>query len=101
MRERDIASARLTEGEKDKYLWDDRVRGLALRVRQKSKSFVLKMRIDGQIRWLVIGRWGEITLKEARSVAKRKLGAIALGNDSTADRKPRLRVFSQLIAPSS
>ena len=73
MKEKDIASAQLDPCGKVQYVWDDRVRGLALRVRQKSKSFVLKVRIDGKIRWITIGRWGDLTITQARVVAKRKL----------------------------
>ena len=47
MREREIAAVQAKPGDKSTYLWDDRVRGLPLRVRGSSKTFMLKAKIRG------------------------------------------------------
>ena len=89
MREREVAAAKPVPGKESTYLWDDKVRGLALRVREGSKTFFLKAKIKGRTRWIRIGRWGEITLTQARKVARQKLAEIAIGDDPTAARRKR------------
>ena len=87
MRERDIAAAQVEEGKESSYLWDDRVTGLGLRVRKTSKTFVYKAKIRGRTRWISIGRYGEITLTDARKIARRHLVSIASGQDPTDQRQ--------------
>jgi hypothetical protein len=87
MREREIATAVVPEGKEDFFLWDDRIKGLALRVRARSKTFVFKTRIDGRARWLKIGRWGPITLTEARKIAPGFVVEIASGKDPAESRR--------------
>ena len=87
MREREIAAAVVPEGKKDFFLWDDRIKGLALRVRARSNTFVFKTRIDGRARWLNIGRWGSITLTDARKIARGFAVEIASGKDPAESRR--------------
>ena len=92
MREREIAAIQAKPGDKSAYLWDDRVRGLALRVRGSSKTFMLKAKIHGRTRWIRIGRYGELTLTQARQIARKHVAEIAMGEDPTEKRRQRITV---------
>jgi hypothetical protein len=46
MREREVAAAKPVPGKESTYLWDDKVRGLALRVRAGSKTLRAPKRVD-------------------------------------------------------
>jgi integrase len=69
-------------GAADIYAWDDRVAGFGVKVTPKgARIYLLKYRIGGAQRWLVLGRHGEITAEDARTKAVRLRGAIANGED--------------------
>ena len=69
------------------HVWDDELTGFALRVEPSGvKTFVIKYRAEGggrsaKQRWLVIGRFGQLTPDQARKIAKAKLGSVAAGAD--------------------
>jgi integrase len=65
-------------------LWDLEIPGFGIRVMPTGrKSFVLKFVVSGQQRWLTIGRYGDLTLEEARKIAQAKRGDVAKGEDPT------------------
>jgi site-specific recombinase XerD/uncharacterized protein (DUF433 family) len=74
------------------FLWDGELRGFGVRVIPSGlKSFVLQYRnADGRSRRIVIGRYGVITVEQARVEARDKLAAIAKGADP-ADERPTAR----------
>ncbi len=88
MRERDITAAQADEKRDSYCLWDDRIKGLALRVRKNSKTFVFKTKIAGRTRRIKIGRWGEITLTAARKIASQHIVEITSGGDPNERRHP-------------
>ena len=65
------------------FLWDGELRGFGVRVISSGlKSFVLQYRnAEGRSRRIVIGRYGVLTVEQARDAAKIKLGVIAAGRD--------------------
>jgi integrase len=65
------------------FLWDSELRGFGVRALPSGlKVFVLQYRnAEGRGRRLVIGRYGVMTVDEAREQAKIKLGAVAGGTD--------------------
>ncbi|GKS58184.1 integrase [Nitrospira sp.] len=69
------------------FVRDGELRGFALRVTPGSKSFVLERSIHGRVRRLTLGRYGEITVEQARDLAKKKIGEIADGKDPAERRK--------------
>ena len=71
-----------------KILWDDNPQGLGVRVSSKSiKTFFIKYRNQyGQQRKLSIGKYGVLTLEQARKLAKEHLVAIAKGNDPSKEK---------------
>ena len=73
-------------------LWDSELSGFGVRVEPTgSKTFFVRYRAGGgrrgPKRFVKIGRYGSVTVDEARKEAKRILGAAATGNDPAAERK--------------
>ncbi|MGY4752616.1 integrase arm-type DNA-binding domain-containing protein [Pannonibacter sp. Q-1] len=65
------------------FLWDGELKGFGVRITKAgAKTFILQYRnAAGKSRRINIGRYGVMTLENARSEAKIKLGAIAAGED--------------------
>jgi integrase len=70
-------------------VWDTHVTGFGLQPRPSGmKTFILVYRNKaGRVRRLTIGRYGQVTVDQAREAAKHYNGVIALGGDSVMDRK--------------
>ncbi|MBI4001064.1 MAG: site-specific integrase [Nitrospira defluvii] len=71
------------------FLRDDLLRGFGVRLTPGSKSFFLEKLIHRQVRRLTLGRFGEMTLDEARAIAKKKMVEIDEGRDPVAERRQR------------
>jgi integrase len=69
--------------------WDVSVTGFGVLVRPSGlKTFVLVYRNpQGRVRRLTLGRYGRITVDQAREAAKHHNGKIVLGSDPVADKK--------------
>jgi integrase len=74
--------------EKQIILWDSEIRGFGVRVMPSGlKTFVVQYRNkDGIKRRINLGRFGVITVDQARDLAKVRLGEVAAGDDPA---KPR------------
>lgn len=70
------------------FLWDDELRGFGVRAMPSGlKVFILQYRNDeGRSRRIVLGRYGVLTVEQARKQAIMKLGAVAGGNDPAEER---------------
>jgi integrase len=75
------ALAKPAEGQD--FLWDGEIRGFGVRVVPSGlKTFVVQYRnAEGKSRRIKIGRFGIMTVEEARELAKVKLGRVADGID--------------------
>jgi len=74
------------------FLWDGELRGFGVRaIPSGLKTFVLQYRNrEGRSRRVVIGRYGILTVEQARDKAKIMLGAVADGQDpAETDEGPR------------
>lgn len=71
------------------FLRDDLLRGFGVRLTPGSKSFFIEKLIHGRVRRLTIGRFGEMTLDEARANAKKRMVEIDEGRDPVAERRQR------------
>src|SRR5574340_1384147 len=71
------------------FLRDDVLRGFGVRLTPGSKSFFLEKLIHGQVRRMTLGRFGEMTLDEARANAKKRMVEIDEGRDPVAERRQR------------
>ena len=70
------------------YLWDTEIAGFGLRIYPSGrKAFVVTYRVRGKQRFLTIGRYGELTLPQARGKAHEVLGQARKGEDPAADRR--------------
>jgi integrase len=73
------------------FLWDGQLKGLGARVDPSgTKTFVLRYRpkgygARGPKRFITIGKFGVLTVDEARNRAREILGAVATGGDPAAD----------------
>jgi integrase len=73
-------------------LWDTELAGFGLRIEPSGlKTFVARYRAgggrSGTLRQATIGRYGALTVEEARTKAKRLLGAAAGGGDPVGDQR--------------
>jgi integrase len=67
---------------------DDSLRGFAVRITNSgTKSFVIEKLIKGKVRRITLGRYGELTVEQARKEAQKLLGKIATGIDPIAEKQ--------------
>lgn len=73
----------------NQFIWDSELRGFGVTVGQQgTKSFVVQYRNpSGQSRRKVIGRFGLMTVEEARRTARVMLGEVAKGADPVEETK--------------
>ena len=71
--------------------WDSEVRNFGVRITSGGvKTFVIRYRnADGRSRRLSIGRYGTLTIEQARKQARIKLGTVAAGADPAEDGQQR------------
>ena len=78
------------EGKQDTYILFDTVTdGFGIRVGNRSKHFVVQKRFGQKVHKHSIGKYGEITLDQAREVAKEYLYKISQGIDPTIQKQQR------------
>lgn len=89
---------RLTKTIVDKAPWpvgkdqifyrDDELKGFALRVTSSGvKSFVVETLVNNKVRRMTLGKYGKLTVKQARKEAKSLLGKIAKGHNPIVEKK--------------
>jgi integrase len=68
--------------------WDADISGLGVRLYPSGKkSFVLSYRQNGTKRLYTVGQYGQVTLEQARDLAKKRLGEVADGKDPVITRR--------------
>jgi len=71
-------------------VWDSEIQGFHVRISPKGrKTFVLTYRYEGFVKEITIGTYGNLTIEEARRLAKKLTGQIADNIDVSAQRKAR------------
>jgi integrase len=69
------------------YRWDTELPSFGVRVYPSGrKSFVITYRVRGKQRFYTLGRFGEMTLQEARTLALEHLGKARRGEDPAGER---------------
>lgn len=83
-----VVDALQPEPDRDVFAWDSELRGFGVRVKPSGvKSFLIQYRnTGGRTRRLVLGQHGALTSELARDLARKKLTAVAEGDDPSADR---------------
>lgn len=80
-----------TEVSKPIFYRDDSLKGFGVKVTSLGrKSFVVEKRINGKVRRITVGTYGELTVEQARREAQKLLGDIAQGKDPVAEKQHRL-----------
>lgn len=86
-----IIDALKTSGnaEQDRFIvWDSALPGFGVRVAPSGrKVFLLSYRVHGRKHIMTLGTYGPITLDQARTLAKQRLGAVVQGEDPVEQRK--------------
>lgn len=84
-----IVDKALPPQSKDQIFYrDGELKGFALRVTASGvKSFVVETVIGNKVRRMTLGKYGKLTVEQARNEAKKLLGKIATGVDPIAERK--------------
>ena len=79
-------------GKGQAFVWDTEIKGFGMRVGSTgAKTFVIQYaNAEGRLRRVKIGRFGVLTVEQAREMAKIKLGTVAAGQDP-AEEKRRAR----------
>lgn len=74
--------------DKEVVLWDSSLPGFGVRIKPSGvKSFVIQYRNrHGRSRRVTLGRYGVMTLEEARTEARQQLSAVSRGSDPRQDR---------------
>ena len=87
--DRFLAALALEPGQKDRLLFDTETPGLGVRLSASgARSFLVQWtdRATGKKKREPIGRWGAITIEQARTATRATLGAVARGMDPSAER---------------
>jgi integrase len=90
--DRILAALKVENGRKDRLVFDTACPGLAVRVTARGRRIFLVQWTDRATRRKVreaLGVWGSLTIDEARTAARARLGAVAKGTDPKAERLRR------------
>lgn len=76
-------------GNRDRFLWDESLPGFGIRIKVSGiKTFILQYRnAHGRSKRFTLGRYGQITLDQARREATKLKGVIGFGQDPAESRK--------------
>lgn len=76
------------DGNERCVVWDSLLPGFGVRVYPSGrKAFILSYRIQGRKRLLTLGMYGALTLDQARSLARIRLGEATVGEDPVEQRR--------------
>jgi integrase len=80
------AALALPRGKTDHIEWDDDLPGLGVRLRGKSKRWVVQYRIGTQQRRESLGDVRRVNLEDARKIARQRFAQVELGADPVGER---------------
>ncbi|MFC1325544.1 MAG: DUF4102 domain-containing protein, partial [gamma proteobacterium symbiont of Ctena orbiculata] len=85
-----VDKAPIPSDKKQVFIRDSVLPGFGLRITDKgTKSFIVEKRVGGRVRRQTLGRFGPLTVEQARREAQKQLGKIAMGIDPIAEKKTR------------
>lgn len=83
-----VDDAQLPVGKDQIFYRDDQLKGFALRVTASgTKSFVVEKNIDNKVRRITLGKYGALTVEQARKEAQKVIGQIATGINPIAEKQ--------------
>jgi integrase len=72
------------------FFRDDQLKGFAIRITTSGvKSFIVEKLVSGKVKRMTLGRYGELTVEQARKEAQKLLGKIATGIDPIAEKQSK------------
>ena len=82
-----VDDAKLPVDKDQVFYRDDQLKGFALRVTASgTKSFVVEKNIGNKVRRITLGKYGALTVEQARKEAQKIIGQIATGIDPIAEK---------------
>src|SRR5262245_42813990 len=81
-----VAALTLPTGKVDHFQWDSDLPSFGVRLRGKTKSWVVQYRIGPRQRRESLGDVRKVTLEDARKIARQRFAKIELGVDPVAER---------------
>lgn len=90
-----IDAAKHPGGDEQFVLWDDRNPGFGVRVYPSGrKTFIMRYRNAGnRYKYLTLGRFGTLTLQQARDLATQRRGDVVKGEDPAEEKASRRRAL--------
>jgi integrase len=83
-----VDDAQLPIGKDQVFYRDDQLKGFALRVTASgTKSFVVEKNIGNKVRRITLGKYGALTVEQARKEAQKIIGQIATGINPIAEKQ--------------
>lgn len=83
-----VDDAQIPVGKDQIFYRDDQLKGFALRVTASgTKSFVVEKNIDNKVRRITLGKYGALTVEQARKEAQKVIGQIATGINPIAEKQ--------------
>jgi len=96
-----VTALSLPPGKTDHFEWDEALPGFAVRLRGKTKTWVVQYRIGAQQRRESLGDVRKVTLEDARKIARQRFAQVELGVDPAAERaRARAATLSLAIVSS-
>ena len=72
----------------DRIFRDDKLPGFCIRVTSNgAKTFIIDKKFNGKLKRIALGRYGQLTVDQARTEAQKILGKLASGTDPIQERK--------------
>jgi len=85
---KNVDDAELPINKDQVFYRDTELKGFALRVTSNgSKSFVVEKNIGNKVRRITLGKYGALTVEQARKEAQKTIGQIATGIDPIAEKR--------------
>ncbi len=86
----DIPALSSTGASTQSFYRDAAIVGFGLRVTSGgAKSFIVEKRINGKVKRITLGRYGNLTVEQAKKEAMKILGKVATGSDPIAEKKEK------------
>jgi integrase len=86
----EIPALSSTGASTQKFYRDSAIVGFGLRVTSGgAKSFIVEKRINGKVKRITLGRYGNLTVEQAKKEAQKILGKVATGSDPIAEKKEK------------
>ena len=81
-----LATLTLPVGKTEHFEWDDELPSFGVRLRGRSKRWVVQYRVGSRQRRESLGDVRKVKLEDARKIARQRFARVELGSDPAAER---------------